>query len=965
MTRTTTQFRAVFLATLMVLSVFAGTVAFAGSAAAAEAPSIDTLDPSTIDEGETVTHDVEISVTGIESNNENDTISVEVPQEVTIDDSDLTLDNGSDVTGVAAVSSDDQSITLDFKGNGDYTVTGTVTLTADSDLSEDVEGDVTASVTDSADGEAKSSTKTLTIKDTGKEGKPRLESAVHYNPGSDSVIEVAFSEKLDASTLEDMKLYVDDEEYTDYDDIAQTSAGRVEIQGMGDLITQEIKLYVPDSVTDTTGDSVRSNELDDDRNYSVTVASQTIAPKDGSEDNRQRVYEGENLALFDKDAGTDYNIEIEGEDSFSGSTGVNSKVFVYNTSDVSGDLNLTIGDVTSPNAYLEIEDLGFNVTADDLNVTNEDTLEGTVSANAGNRDIELVLYDEDDDEINSTAARLGGQGEYDYEFNLSSADDGDKVSADDYYIEARDNESGVTDETDTIVVTKAGEGKANFNESIITDQRGDVVNITVDMENTDTATVTVGSDDLGFLANVTVVDDSGDGQATLQFNTWQATSAPEGKQGDNNLGSSNDVFDVADGDDEIEYANVNITVDTLLEAGEYEVEVRPGDDYTEDSTNIATLELRERNTTMLKSWTAPSGKDFEDMDDVNDYLDDGNLTSTEKVADGDTVVYQLVASGLEGALDAQGADNVNDEFFDNNRFGKHDGDDDGSLEQGLYTLKVNQTEPGANQDAWGLALNESNTEVIADGDNDTYYIVFDTDDVDTYYPGDGLAEDDDRFNTSDEAGPDFDDEDGFTANFTVYDDSDNLSDGDQTVLASSDITTAEHDMADPYNVTANANRTITGTTNVAPGTELQLRIKSGDNTKPSFLKTATVYVTENRTYSAEFDFSEQEVNDTYEIKTTGSNNADDLTVDGYVKESVETKTPIQTETETETQTQTQTQTETETQTQTQTETQTETETGGSGSTETQTETSTSTPGFGVVVAVTALLAAAFLAVRRD
>jgi PGF-CTERM protein len=789
---------------------------------------------------------------------------------------------------------------------------------------------------------------------------PRFQSATHYDPdgngGTAPIVEVAFNEDIDSSTLDNMTLYVDDEEVpaSAYGNITETDPGRVEIQGLNELYTEDVTLNIPSSVTDAAGNSVRPNELDDDRNVSVTTATVTVTPGASSVDDPRRVYQGENVVLKNETAGLNSDIDIEGEDTdytFSGSTGTNSEVFVFNTSDRDAtQYNFSIGNVAEPNAAIDVTDLGFNVTADDLNVTNEDTIEGTVSANAGNRNIEVTLYDDDDDEVTSVGATLSGQGEYDYEFNLSSADDGDKVSAGDYYVEARDNASGVTDETDTIVVTKAGEGQGGFNQSVVTDQRGDVVNITVGMENTDQATLTIGDEDDGFLANVTVTDDDDDGQVVVQFNTWAARGAS------GSLSSNNDVFDVADSDDELDSARINpdYSVDNLLDAGDYSLEVRSGDDETEDSQNVATLVLEERQTESLQSWTAPSGEDLGDKGEVYDAIENGNLTQTSNVANGDIAVHQLSASGLEGILDAQGEDDVASQFFAEGNFGPGD----------EFVLTVNQSDPGANREAFGLVLNESNTDVIADSENDSYFIVYDTDSNNLAAVRD--TNDDNVYNTSDSQWVDIEDDDSFTSNFTVYEDDDGLADSEQTVKGNYTLVEAEYDMDDPYNVSAASNQTVSGTTSLAPGTEVQLRLRSSGDTQPSFLKTATTYVTENQTFSAEFDFSEQSAGDEYTLTVSGGP-ADDLEVDGNVVEATQTETETETGTATETETETGTATETATETDTATETATETTTqaGGNGGGGDGTQTQTSTPGFGVVVAVTALLAAALLAVRRD
>jgi PGF-CTERM protein len=240
--------------------------------------------------------------------------------------------------------------------------------------------------------------------------------------------------------------------------------------------------------------------------------------------------------------------------------------------------------------------------------------------------------------------------------------------------------------------------------------------------------------------------------------------------------------------------------------------------------------------------------------------------------------------------------------------------------------------------------------VWADSENDTYFIIYDTDS--------------NNLNTDTRS---IEDDDSLEANFTVYEDEDNLTDVEdgETVLDDYSFVEAEYMVDEPVNVSASADQTIMGETTVAPGTEVSMRVRSSGDTQPSFLKTATVYVTENQTISSTFDFTEQEVGDTFELTVRGGA-ADSETFDGNVVESVETETEM-TETEmTETE-----MTETE---MTDTETEapgTDTEAPGTDTeapgTDTGTEpaTETGTPGFGVVVAVTALLAAALLAIRRD
>jgi len=79
---------------------------------------------------------------------------------------------------------------------------------------------------------------------------------------------------------------------------------------------------------------------------------------------------------------------------------------------------------------------------------------------------------------------------------------------------------------------------------------------------------------------------------------------------------------------------------------------------------------------------------------------------------------------------------------------------------------------------------------------------------------------------------------------------------------------------------------IEGTTNVAPGTEVTLRVRSGDDTRPAFKNAETTTVAADGTFSAEFDFSEQNADDEYTVTLRNSLFAENPTVDGTVVETI-------------------------------------------------------------------------------
>ncbi|SFR64481.1 DUF7827 domain-containing protein [Halogeometricum limi] len=735
--------------------------------------------------------------------------------------------------------------------------------------------------------------------------------AVHYvDTSGNSVIEVPFNTEVNSSsqTVANFTLMDDGENVSDEITGFSTTDGTLVIQTTDVIKSNDLTLDISSDVQNSTGANI-SNAGE----KSVAFAPVTVEAGDDLD-----AYQGSKVAIVTENTSTDVEIEGDADDnSFfrSGSTGANSTVYVFDTASRDlGQYNVVLDNNQSRNASITVRDLGLSVDVDDTTIDTDSDVEGTVTANAGDRTVNVKLLDSDGDEVENETVELSGQAEADFSFSVSDAGN--------YTVEATDLDSGVAAESSSVVVSKAGEGKASFpnDGKVISEQRGDIANITVNLENADEATLMIGSEDSGFVSNVTVEDGSGDGQVSVLFNTYAATGVS---------GNADSLYEVADDDDSVESSDVSEDVSTLLDAGEYDLEVRVASG--DDTQDVGTLVLEERETTSLNSWTAADGSEIEDSDDVYAAINNSNITQDDEVAFGDLSVHQLEASGLAGALEATD-DDTTAAFF--------------ALNGSAYSLTVEQTEAGANREPFMLALGEDNTTVIADAENDTYFIVFDTDEV----------------NTSDrdlEAG------DGLTANFTVAKDEGNLTDEEQSVENSFELVEAEHTL-DDVTVAASSNQSIAGETTVAPGTEINLRVRSDGDTQPSFLKTATAYVTENGTYEAMFDFSEQSANDTFTVTVRGGV-ADSITADGTVSAAdndSETSTEVsETVTATEAPTDTEMATEEPTDTEMATEEPEETATATEAPAETETE--TSTPGFGAVVAVTALLAAALLAVRRD
>jgi PGF-CTERM protein len=427
----------------------------------------------------------------------------------------------------------------------------------------------------------------------------------------------------------------------------------------------------------------------------------------------------------------------------------------------------------------------------------------------------------------------------------------------------------------------------------------------------------------------------------VYFNTYAASSVTGSFEGEN------DLFSVSE-DDEIVRGNVEAGVSNLLDAELYPIEARTGGGLTD----VGQIDLRERSTTALRTWTAPRSR-YGDLDtgaDFREGIDEEWVTQDSDIAVGDTVVYEIEASGLEGALDARGEDTVTDEFFE---FAN------GSEDSPAAQFTVAQQDPGPNRDPLLLDFDSSNAEVVADSANDTYYVVAQTgaDDLEGVRDedNDGAIDPDE-----DETGS-VDADDSLRATFTVFGEDENdldlTADGeDEIVETTHSLTEPEFEMTEPFNVTEVSGQEIFGEATVAPGTEVNVRVRSADGVRPAFLKTATTTVDADGQFLVTLSFNDTSPGDSYTINVDDIGPAPELSVDGTVQPVIETATTDTPAETTTTATSTTTSTPTTTTTSTPPETTTSFPTVG---------TRTTTPGFGVLASLVALAGAALLALRRE
>ncbi len=466
-------------------------------------------------------------------------------------------------------------------------------------------------------------------------------------------------------------------------------------------------------------------------------------------------------------------------------------------------------DVTSNRGAFQVDITADGLDSEDLDDIFNQSDNDFVSANED--DDEVTLNVTGDDTVVANFSEFDDVGDYTFEFNANDTT-------------ASDTASVTVNELDTDIT---------FGQSVTAEEVGDNAQITINMEDSTEAWVFIGSEDVNYLERVHVVDDDEDGEVVLEVNTFLA-----GRTTDN----TTTAFDVLDddkfGSDGVtSYDSGNTDLDIAsnltspLAAGDYDLRVASSDEITADGDvtdekGVGTLALRERSTDSIKTWVAPTGA--ANSDDLEDLLGEVSESDTVTVGpQGDRLVVQVEASGLYGYV--------------------NDGDLEDLAANGLE-FRLEQTNPDANQDevvlnASTLGTDDTDATLYTDEDNNTFFVVIDTrafselEDGQNYEASFTVGDEDET--TSPNPYVDDEEEESVSTDFSLDDpdgEFDNLQNGDLTVAKSS-------------------SSMVSGTTNVAPGTELTIRLRSSNSDSP-FLKSQTVDVQADGTFSAEFDMSD-------------------------------------------------------------------------------------------------------------
>lgn len=500
--------------------------------------------------------------------------------------------------------------------------------------------------------------------------------------------------------------------------------------------------------------------------------------------------------------------------------------------DEGASASLTIVDNSEP----EPTESTLTVTANDGDGTNIDDATVTISDENG----DVV---ETGDTSDSSASFELEDGSYTVTIEH---DDYDTVEQE---VEIDGDENLSIDLTEEIEEPEEGDATdSSFDSTNYSEEAGDIVDFTVNMEHADEAVIVLEDEDGNYWADLHV-ESGGEDEVNVSFNSYNA-----GQEGDDAFSTDSEDTQVSVHDEQTitaEGTHINpgaYTLDLYVNEEGESITVEPVDDGDRadveglERAYTSELELTEGSIGDSTVGVAPGDADL--SEDV-EYDDLDVVTTGDEVAEGDYVSVAVDASGIFGYL------TDNDDYDDQ------------------ITFEMEQTNPGTYQSPDTLSAEDDDFEIVENPETDQVFFVLDTDNINT----EAGAEYDVTFSVSEDYG--YADEDTeSTTSFSVV---------DRSVEVTGDFD--DEDVLQVEQGEDDENSTITGESSIAPGSEVDVELGLGAPDYPTL--TETEVVQDDGTIEADFDLSDREVGEELDVTIEDNNSEESDNVTAVLVESAD------------------------------------------------------------------------------
>jgi surface glycoprotein (TIGR04207 family)/PGF-CTERM protein len=298
--------------------------------------------------------------------------------------------------------------------------------------------------------------------------------------------------------------------------------------------------------------------------------------------------------------------------------------------------------------------------------------------------------------------------------------DGDDLTLDttnlnvaNYTFDGKVVNTGATGSAD-LEVGEEVDGSVNVNPGILNEQQGGIATFDVNFSSVQSADVTISAEGL-YKVTIENVEPNDDGTATIRWNTFAAglqaaQSGTDPNQISNTVAvGSSSVISMAEGSagdvNETKFGQFANDANLKLPQGEYRVNADAG-----GVTDIGRIRLRSVDNRAVNAiaHTAPAA----DLDSNTEFSDIPSIaTPRSAVADGDTVVYAFEAQGVLGGLltDADDANNIDAQLNTNEG----------------YSVRIEAVDSAFGTDA-ELDGSENGVGVLAVPQSDQFFVTMDT-----------------------------------------------------------------------------------------------------------------------------------------------------------------------------------------------------------------------------------------------